>query len=189
MARFETFSTQRCPDGEPATARSFTVLWQDTMVSRRKKECVRRLVHGMYALSASRRLKNTFELCMSYSGPISTCQSQNQLTLLAVGLSGLFVLSDWIGSAERWFEYTAPIAADGTFELYWRRAQAAAKVAVDQARVSSRHVREFKGFQNSFRRGVHLVRSSRSPRPHHCRTDLRLSSSRTSRVQARRKPQ
>jgi hypothetical protein len=86
------------------------------------------------------------------------CQSQNQLTLLAVGLSGLFVLSDWIGSAERWFEYTAPIAADGTFELYWRRAQAAAKVAVDQACVSSAPVREFSGISE-------FISEGRTPSP------------------------
>jgi CRISPR-associated endonuclease/helicase Cas3 len=74
-----------------------------------------------------------------------TCRSQNQLTILAVGLSGLFVLADWIGSAERWFGYTAPIDGDKTFELYWHHAQTAAKAAVDQTHVSAASVRDFIG--------------------------------------------
>jgi hypothetical protein len=48
--------------------------------------------------------------------------------LLGVGLSGLFVLADWVGSAETWFPYTAPIAADDTFDAYWREARNAASM-------------------------------------------------------------
>ena len=72
-------------------------------------------------------------------------RSQNELTILAVGVSGLFVLADWIGSAEKWFEYTAPIDGDETFDLYWLHARAAAKAAVDQAHVSPAVVQNFDG--------------------------------------------
>jgi CRISPR-associated endonuclease/helicase Cas3 len=72
-------------------------------------------------------------------------RSQNELTILAVGVSGLFVLADWIGSAETWFEYAAPIEGDETFDIYWRHARAAAKAAVDQAHVSPAMVQNFDG--------------------------------------------
>ena len=72
-------------------------------------------------------------------------RSQNELTILAVGVSGLFVLADWIGSAEKWFEYAAPIDGDETFDLYWLHARAAAKAAVDQAHVSPAVVQNFDG--------------------------------------------
>jgi hypothetical protein len=79
MGQFEIFSTQCYPDGAPATERSFTVLWLDTMVSRRKRECVRQFVPKMYALSVLRRLRNTFELCMSYFGPIH-CRANRKIS-------------------------------------------------------------------------------------------------------------
>jgi CRISPR-associated endonuclease/helicase Cas3 len=92
--------------------------------------------------AAQKHIRAMYELLRPDALP---CRSQDQLTILAVGLSGLFVLSDWIGSAERWFEYAAPIDGDVTFELYWRRARAAAKAAVDQTHVSSALVRDFSG--------------------------------------------
>jgi CRISPR-associated endonuclease/helicase Cas3 len=35
-------------------------------------------------------------------------RSKSELIILGVGLFGLFILADWIGSAETWFPYTAP---------------------------------------------------------------------------------
>ena len=105
--------------------------------------------------AAQEHIRAMYELLRPNALP---CRSQNQLTLLAVGLSGLFVLSDRIGSAERWFEYTAPIHADETFELYWQRAQAAAKAAVDQTHVSPTLVREFSGISE-------FIPDGRTPSP------------------------
>ena len=94
------------------------------------------------AAAAQEHTRAMYELLRPDALP---CRSQNQLTMLAVGLSGLFVLADWIGSAERWFEYTAPINGDETFERYWHHAQVAAKTAVDQTHVSPASVRDFIG--------------------------------------------
>src|SRR5262249_2796172 len=58
---------------------------------------------------------------------------RRELSVLGVALAGLFVLADWIGSAEVWFPYTAPIAGDETFEQYWRLACEAAKRAINEA--------------------------------------------------------
>jgi hypothetical protein len=58
------------------------------------------------------------------------------LTVLGVAVAGLFVLADWIGSAEIWFPYAAPLEGDETFERYWLLAQRAALRAVDDAGVS-----------------------------------------------------
>ena len=73
-----------------------------------------------------------------------------ELTVLAVGLAGLFVLADWIGSAEAWFSYAAPIEGDETFERYWGRAQDAAGRAVDEAGVLPALVKSFSGMAQLF---------------------------------------
>jgi CRISPR-associated endonuclease/helicase Cas3 len=77
-------------------------------------------------------------------------RSASQLTLLAVGLAGLFVLADWIGSAEAWFPYTEPIEGDANFKCYWRRAQKAAKEAVDGAQITPAEVAPFAGLSQLF---------------------------------------
>jgi CRISPR-associated endonuclease/helicase Cas3 len=71
------------------------------------------------------------------------------LAVLGVGLSGLFVLADWIGSAESWFPYTAP-DGDPTLERYWERARQAAQHAVDQAGITPGEVRRFGGMSQLF---------------------------------------
>jgi CRISPR-associated endonuclease/helicase Cas3 len=85
-------------------------------------------------------------------------RSTSQLTILAVGLAGLFVLADWIGSAETWFPYVGPIEGDPTFEHYWSRARNAAKEAVDEARITPPMVARFAGM-------LHLFPGIRSPSP------------------------
>jgi CRISPR-associated endonuclease/helicase Cas3 len=72
------------------------------------------------------------------------------LTVLGVGIAGLFVLSDWIGSAEFWFPYAAPLEGDETFERYWRFAQRVAVRAVDDAGVSPADVEDFGGMSKLF---------------------------------------
>jgi CRISPR-associated endonuclease/helicase Cas3 len=75
---------------------------------------------------------------------------RRELTLLGVGLSGLFVLADWIGSAEAWFPYTAPMPDDETLEHYWRRAREAAKRAIKEAAVSPSKAKYFAGMSQLF---------------------------------------
>jgi CRISPR-associated endonuclease/helicase Cas3 len=77
-------------------------------------------------------------------------RSSRDLTILAVGVSGLFVLADWIGSAENWFPYTAPIEGDDSFDAYWRHACKAARRAVDEASVSPAEVERFDGMARLF---------------------------------------
>jgi CRISPR-associated endonuclease/helicase Cas3 len=72
------------------------------------------------------------------------------LTVLGVGIAGLFVLSDWIGSAEIWFPYAAPLEGDETFERYWGFAQRAAVRAVNDAGVSPADVEDFGGMSKLF---------------------------------------
>ena len=74
----------------------------------------------------------------------------NRLTTLAVGLAGLFVLADWMGSAENWFPYTASIEGDATFEYYWRRSVESAKEAVNEARVTPSIASRFGGMSRLF---------------------------------------
>jgi CRISPR-associated endonuclease/helicase Cas3 len=105
--------------------------------------------------AAQEHIRAMYELLRPDALP---CRSQNQLTVLAVGLSGLFVLTDWIGSAERWFKYTAPINGDNTFEVYWRHAQAAAKRAVDQTHISPASVRDSIGISE-------FIPDGRTPSP------------------------
>jgi CRISPR-associated endonuclease/helicase Cas3 len=82
--------------------------------------------------------------------PVLPRRPVSALAVLAVGLAGLFVLADWIGSAEIWFPYTVPIDGDETFECYLRRAQAAARRAVDEAGVSPALVKRFEGMSQLF---------------------------------------
>jgi CRISPR-associated endonuclease/helicase Cas3 len=72
------------------------------------------------------------------------------LTVLGVAIAGLFVLADWIGSAEIWFPYTAPLGGDETFKHYWRLARHAAVRAVDHAGVSPPDVEDFGGMSKLF---------------------------------------
>lgn len=72
------------------------------------------------------------------------------LTVLGVAIAGLFVLADWIGSAEIWFPYAAPLEGDETFDRYWRLAQRAAVRAVDDAGVSPADVEDFAGMSKLF---------------------------------------
>jgi CRISPR-associated endonuclease/helicase Cas3 len=82
--------------------------------------------------------------------PVLPRRPASALNVLAVGLAGLFVLADWIGSAETWFPYAAPIDGDETLECYWRRAQVAARRAVDEAGVSPALVKHFEGMSQLF---------------------------------------
>jgi CRISPR-associated endonuclease/helicase Cas3 len=77
-------------------------------------------------------------------------RSKRELTILGVGLAGLFVLADWIGSAEIWFPYANPITGDQTFEAYWRLSREAAKRAVEEAAVSPATTRPFAGMSQLF---------------------------------------
>jgi CRISPR-associated endonuclease/helicase Cas3 len=77
-------------------------------------------------------------------------RSRSELTILGVGLAGLFVLADWIGSAETWFPYTDPIEEDYTFERYWRLAREAAKRAIDEAGVLPSKTSSFAGVSQLF---------------------------------------
>ena len=72
------------------------------------------------------------------------------LTVLGVGMAGLFVLADWIGSAENWFPYTPPMEDDETFERYWRHARQAAARAVAEAGVLPAEVNHFGGMSQLF---------------------------------------
>lgn len=74
----------------------------------------------------------------------------NALSVLGIGLSGLFVLADWIGSAEAWFPYTAPMHGDETLERYWEHARRAAQRAVDEAGITPAQVRPFGGMSELF---------------------------------------
>jgi CRISPR-associated endonuclease/helicase Cas3 len=85
-------------------------------------------------------------------------RSASALTVLGVGLAGLFVLADWIGSAETWFSYAAPIETDETFEQYWRHAQRAAVRAVDESGISPAEVEHFGGM-------LHLFPNVEAPSP------------------------
>ena len=75
---------------------------------------------------------------------------RRELTLLGVGLAGLFVLADWIGSAQTWFPYTGPIADDPTFERYWSFARQAAKRAINDAGVLPSKTKPFAGMSQLF---------------------------------------
>jgi CRISPR-associated endonuclease/helicase Cas3 len=77
-------------------------------------------------------------------------RSASALTVLGVGVAGLFVLADWIGSAEIWFPYAAPLEGDETFERSGRLAQRAAVRAVDDAGVSPADVEGFAGMSKLF---------------------------------------
>jgi len=72
------------------------------------------------------------------------------LTVLGVGIAGLFVLADWIGSAENWFPYTRPMDDDETFVRYRHQAQLAATRAVDEAGVLPAEVKHFGGISQLF---------------------------------------
>jgi CRISPR-associated endonuclease/helicase Cas3 len=71
-------------------------------------------------------------------------------TVLGVGIAGLFVLADWIGSAETWFPYAPPPEDDETFERYWHHAQQAAARAVSEARVLPAEIEHFGGMSQLF---------------------------------------
>ena len=75
---------------------------------------------------------------------------KRELTVLGAGLAGLFVLADWIGSAEAWFPYTAPIAGDQSFKRYWSLAREAAKRAIKEAGVSPSKIKRFAGMSQLF---------------------------------------
>ena len=75
---------------------------------------------------------------------------KNQLIKLGVGLAGLFVLADWIGSAESWFPYAAPIVDDQTFEHYWNLSREAAKRAINDAGVLPSTTKPFAGMSQLF---------------------------------------
>jgi CRISPR-associated endonuclease/helicase Cas3 len=77
-------------------------------------------------------------------------RSKRELTILGVGLAGFFVLADWIGSAETWFPYTAPITEDPTFERYWSLARETAKRAIDEAGVLPSTTKPFAGMSRLF---------------------------------------
>jgi CRISPR-associated endonuclease/helicase Cas3 len=72
------------------------------------------------------------------------------LTVLGVAVAGLFVLADWIGSAEIWFPYVAPLEGDCAFRSYWGRARRAAARAIDEAGISPAHVEDFGGMSKLF---------------------------------------
>jgi CRISPR-associated endonuclease/helicase Cas3 len=72
------------------------------------------------------------------------------LTVLGVGLAGLFVLADWIGSAETWFPYALAMEGDENFERYWHHAQHEAARAVDEAGVLPAEVEHFGGMSQLF---------------------------------------
>jgi CRISPR-associated endonuclease/helicase Cas3 len=76
--------------------------------------------------------------------------AKRELTLLGVGLAGLFVLADWIGSAENWFPYTAPIIGDEAFQHYWGHACNSARRAIDEAGVLPSMTRPFAGMSQLF---------------------------------------
>jgi CRISPR-associated endonuclease/helicase Cas3 len=67
-----------------------------------------------------------------------------------VAIAGLFVLADWIGSAENWFPYTSQIEADETFERYWRVAQREAAQAIDDAGITPAETDDFGGMSKLF---------------------------------------
>lgn len=48
-------------------------------------------------------------------------------------VAGLTTVSDWVGSNQPWFAYTAPLADDSSLAAYWARARAAAERAVREA--------------------------------------------------------
>jgi CRISPR-associated endonuclease/helicase Cas3 len=72
------------------------------------------------------------------------------LTVFGVAVAGLFVLADWMGSAEAWFCYTAPLEGDDSFDRYWRIARRAAVRAIDEAGVSPADVEDFGGMSKLF---------------------------------------
>ncbi len=72
------------------------------------------------------------------------------LAVLGVGIAGLFVLADWIGSAENWFPYVPPMEDDKTFERYWHQAQHAATRAVAEAGILPAEVKHFSGMSQLF---------------------------------------
>jgi CRISPR-associated endonuclease/helicase Cas3 len=73
-----------------------------------------------------------------------------ELTVLGVAIAGLFVLADWIGSAEIWFPYAAPLEGDCTFEHYWGGARRAAARALDDAGITPADVEDFGGMSKLF---------------------------------------
>lgn len=77
-------------------------------------------------------------------------RSEKELTILAVGLAGLFVLADWIGSSETWFPYAPPQFDDATLRIYWDRAQGLAAAAVDMAGIAPANVARFAGLARLF---------------------------------------
>ncbi len=77
-------------------------------------------------------------------------RSSFELTVLATGLAGLFVLADWIGSAEAWFPYTASTDDDEKFERYWCRSRDAARRAIDEAGILASTVQPFVGLTHLF---------------------------------------
>jgi CRISPR-associated endonuclease/helicase Cas3 len=76
--------------------------------------------------------------------------AKRDLTLLGVGLAGLFVIADWIGSAEIWFPYTIPIAEDFTLERYLGRARGAAERAIKEAGILPSTAKPFSGISQLF---------------------------------------
>jgi CRISPR-associated endonuclease/helicase Cas3 len=77
-------------------------------------------------------------------------RSRRGLSVLGVALAGLFVLADWIGSAEIWFPYTSPIADDQTFASSWQHAREAAKRAIYEAGVLPSNPSPFAGVSQLF---------------------------------------
>jgi CRISPR-associated endonuclease/helicase Cas3 len=75
---------------------------------------------------------------------------RDQLIKLGVGLAGFFVLTDWIGSAEDWFPYTAPIEDEQTFARYWNLAREAATRAINDAGVLPSRTKPFAGMSQLF---------------------------------------
>ncbi len=69
---------------------------------------------------------------------------------MALGLAGLFVLADWVGSSERWFHYTAPLEGDETLALYWDRARSTARDAIVEAGIVPAKARPFGGLRGLF---------------------------------------
>jgi CRISPR-associated endonuclease/helicase Cas3 len=72
------------------------------------------------------------------------------LTVFGVAIAGLFVLADWIGSAEIWFPYAVPLEGDETFERYWKLTRRAAARAIDAAGISPADVEDFGGMSKLF---------------------------------------
>lgn len=67
------------------------------------------------------------------AGPIS----EDRARVASWWVAGLMTVADWIGSGQKWFRYTAPLAGDDSLAAYGRRAGEAAEVAVREAGLSA----------------------------------------------------